>query len=437
MLKVFEDMKCDINIALAWVVSAHNALANNSGFSPNQLVQSSSDYPAGPILRHFCQMPKYPAHSGKSVTFRIKYPTTQNVPDEFQHIHLNCLRVAAAILKAQRSPPLAAANRNIHQNKNIRALFTPALCLVSAPRSSCCFRLPSYFCPSDVFVMAPTPPSSQEKRKRNVLTLPKKIELVKRMEKGESRTKLMAEYGIGFSTLYNPKKQKDKLISFVASTEGLTRKVEKWKTLKGPQMQDLDRTLYLWFQARRSEGKAVSGPALVDEAKMLKDGLGIEGCSFSVGCLCNFKQKHGIRKLKMQGERQSADHDAAENFSEEFRHLIREHVSPEQVYNADESALFWSFLPTSTLSAYTEREATGFKVNTDRVMLLPCANAAGTHKCKLFVIGAYKKPRTFKNLVHPPVHYNASESAWMTAALFKWWFYHCFVPEVKEHLHQQ
>ena len=38
VLKVFEDMKCDINIALAWAVSAHNALANNFGFSPNQLV---------------------------------------------------------------------------------------------------------------------------------------------------------------------------------------------------------------------------------------------------------------------------------------------------------------------------------------------------------------------------------------------------------------
>ena len=47
--------------------------------------------------------------------------------------------------------------------------------------------------------MAPTLPSSQEKRKRNVLTLPKKIELVKRREKGESREKLMAEYGVGSS----------------------------------------------------------------------------------------------------------------------------------------------------------------------------------------------------------------------------------------------
>ena len=40
-------------------------------------------------------------------------------------------------------------------------------------------------------------------------------------------------------------------------------------------------------------------------------------------------------------------------------------------------------------------------------------------------------------MVHPPVHYDATENAWMTAALFKWWFYHCFVPEVKAHLHQQ
>ena len=80
--------------------------------------------------------------------------------------------------------------------------------------------------------MAPTLPSSQEKRKRNVLTLPKKIELVKRIEKGGSRAKLMAEYGVVSSTLCGLKKQKDKLFSFVASTdEGPTGKIQKTKTL--------------------------------------------------------------------------------------------------------------------------------------------------------------------------------------------------------------
>ena len=55
-------------------------------------------------------------------------------------------------------------------------------------------------------------------------------------EKGESHRKLMAEYGVGSSTLYDLKKQ-DKRLSFVASTEGLTGKNQKRKTLKGLQMQ--------------------------------------------------------------------------------------------------------------------------------------------------------------------------------------------------------
>ena len=42
-------------------------------------------------------------------------------------------------------------------------------------------------------------------------------------------------------------------------------------------MQELDSALYIWFQARRSEGKAVSRPALIDEAKKLKEDLEIEG----------------------------------------------------------------------------------------------------------------------------------------------------------------
>ena len=287
--------------------------------------------------------------------------------------------------------------------------------------------------------MGPKTPQSTEKRKRNVLTLPKKIELVRRMEKGESCSKLMAEFGVGPSTLYDFKKQKVKLLSFVASADGPSAKIGKRKTLKESKLGELDRGLYLWFQARRSEGKAVSRPALIDEAKKLKDSPGIEEeCDFSVGWLRNFKQRHGIRGLKVQGEKYSADTAAADSFSEEFLSLIREDgVTPEQAYNADETALFWQWLPTSTLSAHTETEAVGFKLNKDRLTILPCANAAGTHECKLFVVGRFKKPRAFKILVHFPIHYDATQSAWMTAALFSWWFHHCFVPEVKQHLRDQ
>ena len=40
VLKIKEDTKCTIETALAWAVAARNALHNNLGFSPNQLVFS-------------------------------------------------------------------------------------------------------------------------------------------------------------------------------------------------------------------------------------------------------------------------------------------------------------------------------------------------------------------------------------------------------------
>lgn len=48
VLKILEENKCSIETALAWAVSARNALHNNNGFSPNQLVFSFN--PGLPIL---------------------------------------------------------------------------------------------------------------------------------------------------------------------------------------------------------------------------------------------------------------------------------------------------------------------------------------------------------------------------------------------------
>ena len=48
--KVYDDAQCDIQVALAWAVSARNALDNNSGFSPNHLVFGFN--PAIPDIYH-------------------------------------------------------------------------------------------------------------------------------------------------------------------------------------------------------------------------------------------------------------------------------------------------------------------------------------------------------------------------------------------------
>jgi len=47
-----------------------------------------------------------------------------------------------------------------------------------------------------------------EKQKRVVLTLHEKIDICKRLQKGENRNLLMKEYNGGSSTIYNMKAQK-------------------------------------------------------------------------------------------------------------------------------------------------------------------------------------------------------------------------------------
>ncbi|XP_035217924.1 jerky protein homolog [Stegodyphus dumicola] len=189
------------------------------------------------------------------------------------------------------------------------------------------------------------------------------------------------------------------------------------------------------FSAVRFEGKPVTGPMIVEKAKKFGQDLGVaeSECNYSDGWLRNFKFRHGIRRLDVTGETLSANPNSAEKYKDEFEKIVADNdLTPEQIYNADETGLLWRCLPTSTLAGGGEKAAKGFKKNKDRLTVLLCANASGNHRVTPFVIGKSAKPRAFKNVTHLPVQYDAQSNAWITAALCKDWFFHHFVPEVKE-----
>lgn len=92
------------------------------------------------------------------------------------------------------------------------------------------------------------------------------------------------------------------------------------QTLKKPKLDQLDNALYTWFSAKRSEGKPITGPMVIEKAKQFSSDLNVkEGdCKFSRGWLHNFKTRHGIRKLDFSGESKSADEAAANEFKVTF-----------------------------------------------------------------------------------------------------------------------
>ena len=116
--------------------------------------------------------------------------------------------------------------------------------------------------------------------------------------------------------------------------------------------------------------------------------------------------------------------------------MKEKNLQKEQIYNADETGLFWRVLPDKTLAGSREKDAPGVKKSKDRVTLLCCANATGTHKLKPVLIGKYKKPRCFKRVDTNafPVHYTAQTNAWMNTDIFTRWFHEQFIPAVKQHL---
>lgn len=270
-----------------------------------------------------------------------------------------------------------------------------------------------------------------EKRKRVVLTLKEKIDICTRLERGESRKALMQEYNVGMSTLYDIKAHKAQLLRFFANSDS-RQALEQRRTLHTPKLEHLDRVLYEWFLVKRAEGVPVSGPMLIEKAKDFYEQMQLtEPCVFSGGWLWRFKARHGIKKLDASSAKQVADHQAAEQFCGFFRSLAAEHgLSPEQVYSADETGLFWRRLPNPTPEGGA---MPSFKQGKDRLTVLMCANATGSHRIKPLAIGKCGGPRALRGIQHLPVAYKAQGNAWVDKEIFSDWFHHIFVPSVREH----
>jgi len=134
----------------------------------------------------------------------------------------------------------------------------------------------------------------------------------------------------------------------------------------------------------------------------------------SQGWLEKFKRRFGIRQISVQGESLSANKDGATQFQKELKNIIENgQYSLENIYNADETGFYVKMLPKKTLALMDEKQASGLKDSKERVTIMNCANATGTHKIPLLLIGRTSRPRWFKGVNHLPLEYRAQTSSWI------------------------
>ncbi|KAM9364931.1 tigger transposable element-derived protein 1-like [Pholidichthys leucotaenia] len=161
------------------------------------------------------------------------------------------------------------------------------------------------------------------------------------------------------------------------------------------------------------------------------------GFVVSKGWFEKFKRRFGLRSVPLYGEAASADQEAALHYVEDqFPKLIEEGgYLPEQVFNMDETGLFWKRMPSRTFLYKDEVKRPGFKAHKDRVTLLMCGNAAG-FMLKPGLIYKSLNPWALKNKNKAllPVYWMSNKKAWITKALTLDWFVNCFIPQVKLYL---
>ena len=74
-------------------------------------------------------------------------------------------------------------------------------------------------------------------------------------------------------------------------------------------------------------------------------------------------------------------------FQKEFEEFIEtEELTEDQMYNADESGLFYRMLPNKTLASKLEESAKEYKKGKDRLTITACSNASGKYKFPLLSI---------------------------------------------------
>ncbi|KFD62567.1 hypothetical protein M514_25303 [Trichuris suis] len=104
-----------------------------------------------------------------------------------------------------------------------------------------------------------------------------------------------------------------------------------------------------------------------------KEGLSAESEIFTAsrGWFKRFKKRSKLHNVQMTGEAASADKEAAAAYPPSLKKLIDERgYSSQQIFNVDETSLFWKRMPKRTYIAQEEKAAPGFKPAKDRITLL-------------------------------------------------------------------
>ncbi|MEE6457969.1 hypothetical protein FKM82_000130 [Ascaphus truei] len=252
------------------------------------------------------------------------------------------------------------------------------------------------------------------KRNRKYIILETKQNIIKSSEKGETNTEIGRALDIPRTTIVTIIKDKARILEQIKGSA----------PMQGTTIRQCVGDI--------AEAKALS---LYEDIKHQHgEGSTVEMFTASRGWFMRFKERANLHNIKVTGEAASADEEAAKTFPVTLARIIEDGgYCARQVFNAEETGLYWKKIPSRSYIAKEEKSMPGFKVAKDRLTLLLGSNAAGDFRLKPLLVYHAENPRAFKGYAKSTlsVIWKSNRKAWVTGILFEDWFHHHFIPAVQ------
>ncbi|GFT89062.1 tigger transposable element-derived protein 1 [Trichonephila clavipes] len=205
---------------------------------------------------------------------------------------------------------------------------------------------------------------------RQSISLETKIAILDRLGKGEGPTAIGKHFNLDESTARAIKKNEASIRKLVISGTKLSIKFASYT--RDVLLERTERAIAIWIEEQVQRRIPVSGYLIQEKAL----------------------------NETITGESATTDEGAAKIFPEELAKIIEDgDYSADQVFNADETGLYWKKLPNRTYIAKDEKTASGHKASKDRVSLLLCSNASGDRMLKPLLINKSLRPCALKDKI--------------------------------------
>ncbi|XP_070140402.1 putative CENPB DNA-binding domain-containing protein 1 isoform X1 [Drosophila kikkawai] len=187
--------------------------------------------------------------------------------------------------------------------------------------------------------------------KRKVISIETKIEILNRFDNGQTATEIARSLDFNEATVRTIKKNETEIRRAGSTVSSISTKFTN--RARAPILEKMERALSIWIDDCYNINAALSQQIIQEKALSIyglleQNGEPSSSIDFvaSNGWFEKFKKRFSIHSLKFKGEAASADDISATTYPEEIQEFIKEEeILPDQVFNADETGLFWKKMP--------------------------------------------------------------------------------------------